>query len=83
MVAAIIQMQMGVWVPHKGGEVSERLKWLLIAILVLAWAIHLIIPLVVHSYKSSPEVHLAVMTVVGVIAAQKTKDGGDPPNADS
>lgn len=72
---------MGTGAPHKGGEVNERLKWLLIAILVLAWAIHLMIPLVVHSYKSSPEVHLAVMTVVGVIAAQKTKDGGDPPNA--
>lgn len=65
--------------PIKGGEVSDRMKWGLIAVLVLGWTINMVVPLIVHDYKSPPEVHAAFMSVVAVLAAHKTKNGGDPP----
>ena|SRR5688500_1333256 len=61
-------------------NLSDRWKWALISVLVIAWAINLIIPIIVKEYKSPPEVHVAVMSIIGILAAQKTKSGDDPPN---
>ena len=63
--------------PVEGGEVSDRVKWGLIAVLVVAWAIHMMIPFFVHDYKAPPEAHVAFMTVIGILAAQKSNSGGD------
>lgn len=58
---------------------TERRKWGLISLLVIAWAVNLCIPLFVHDYKTPPESHVAFMTVIGILAAQKATDGGDSP----
>lgn len=58
---------------------TERVKWALIGVLVVAWATNLFIPLFVRDYKTPPESHVAFMTVIGILAAQKTSNGGDPP----
>lgn len=59
--------------------VNEGFKWILISFLVVVWSVNILAPIFVHSYKPPPEVHVAFMSVIGIIAAQKTGNGGDPP----
>ena len=55
---------------------DERVKWGLIALMIAAWVVSMLAPIFVSSYKPPPEIHVAFMSVIGILAAQKTS-GGD------
>jgi uncharacterized membrane protein AbrB (regulator of aidB expression) len=58
---------------------TERWKGWLIGILVVVWSINVTLPIFVKDLKTPPEAHVAFMTVIGVLAAQKSSSGGSGP----
>lgn len=55
---------------------NERLRWGLIAFLVVVWSVNVTLPIFINDLKTPPEAHVAFMTVIGVLAAQKSSSGG-------
>lgn len=56
---------------------NDRLRGILITFLVVVWAANLTLSGLMTGFKPPPEVHVAFMTVIGILYTSKQRD--DPP----
>lgn len=57
---------------------SDRLRSVVILIVVVVWALNVTVPIFVKDYKAIPELNAAFMGMVGlIIAGRKGGDGGE------
>jgi hypothetical protein len=61
----------------KGVDLSPRLANVLIAVITFVWCINFTVPIFNHEYKPPPEIHLALMAIVGLFAAARQSNSKD------
>jgi hypothetical protein len=54
---------------QRGGELSNRLRTILIVVVTLVWALNFTAPIFVKDYKPAAELNVAFMAILGVLTA--------------
>lgn len=56
---------------------NTKLANFLITVITLVWCVNFTVPIFSHDYKPPPEIHLALMAIVGLFAAARTTNSKD------
>lgn len=62
----------------EGGGLSTKLSNYIIVVITFVWCVNFIVPIFNPDYKPPPEIHLALMAIIGLFAGQRiNKDKED------